>query len=810
MLIDKIYRQLIIIGFCFLTVGSISAQNGQYSFKQLSDKGYEAYEKGHWVAAIELLTQAKEQNNDHVDELYYTLGDAAYQANSLAIAKENLEAYTQLSEIENEADARFKLAKIQHFSGSYQQAVTAYDLYLSEYTGQDAKQTMDAQFLKKSAEWASTATPEEVIESVNRLDNKYNTPESEAAPYLQDNLLYYSSMNYPIDDDDLKRYKSLLLKDTSLYNVPGVRQEQLVSNATFTPNGKRAFFTICDYVNDYTPQCALYTAKVNDAKELTDPIKLPEHINVVGTTNTHPTVKIVNDNSYLYYSSNRAGGVGQMDIYKSKFNSSLSFETPENVIKINTTGNDITPFYHIKTEQLYFSSDGREGYGGYDVYSINEQRVEPINLGKNINSPYNEIYYTLGEDEIRGHFTSNRPGSLYSEEKYETCCYDIYSAKTKKCILDLKTITYNKETKESLEGVNIKIVDTVTGQVYLDKVPASQENVIELPCSDNLKIYASKDGFEELEISLANLKDSFGKGEQITKGLYLQPLNYSLTVETFEKFNKKALNGCTVYLTDMSTMEQQNTVNNPGNLFTYPIKPNTKYLLEINKEGFKEKTIEFSSNDKDVRISKEAILEHLDIVTKSKISLANAIPVSLYFDNDMPRQGTTNLNSDKTYSETFNDYYNKKDKYKNSYLSLFKNSDMLTANSEIEYLFESNIKKGFDKYDVFKKQLLIVLEAGQDVNVYLRGYASPIAQSEYNTQLGKRRVDSVRKEFSTWNNGALIPHLESGLLKVTERSFGETTSPQDVSDDPSSPSKSIFSPEASKERRVEIDEIKFN
>jgi len=70
-------------------------------------------------------------------------------------------------------------------------------------------------------------------------------------------------------------------------------------------------------------------------------------------------------------------------------------------------------------------------------------------------------------------------------------------------------------------------------------------------------------------------------------------------------------------------------------------------------------------------------------------------------------------------------------------------------------------------------------------------------------------VDSIRKEFNDWNNGVFLQYLRSGQLKVTERSFGETTVPQGVSDDPNAPSKSIYSPGASKERRVEIDEIKI-
>ena len=96
------------------------------------------------------------------------------------------------------------------------------------------------------------------------------------------------------------------------------------------------------------------------------------------------------------------------------------------------------------------------------------------------------------------------------------------------------------------------------------------------------------------------------------------------------------------------------------------------------------------------------------------------------------------------------------------------------------------------------------------MNIYLRGFASPVAASDYNTSLGKRRIDSVRKEFYDWNGGVLVPYIESKLLIITERSFGESTSPNNISDNASAPALSIYSPQASRERRVEIDEIQFN
>ena len=109
------------------------------------------------------------------------------------------------------------------------------------------------------------------------------------------------------------------------------------------------------------------------------------------------------------------------------------------------------------------------------------------------------MYYTLAHDEVKAHFTSNRPGSLYAQDKYETCCYDIYSAQAKKCIVDLKTLAYDEDTKEEIGGVNVKIVDKTDGTVLYDKTPSVGESKIELPCNDNLLLTATKEGYEPLE-----------------------------------------------------------------------------------------------------------------------------------------------------------------------------------------------------------------------------------------------------------------------------------------------------------------------
>lgn len=158
--------------------------------------------------------------------------------------------------------------------------------------------------------------------------------------------------------------------------------------------------------------------------------KLGGDINLDGYTSTQPAVAYLEDGStILYFSSNRPQGQGGFDIWYSVISPD---GTPSKVVNagpiVNTPGDEITPFYCNECQRLYFSSDWHFGYGGQDVfYSLGsrDQWQEPVNLGPSLNSPANDIYFTVNEGSPnKGYFTSNRRGSYFISDN--TCCNDIY------------------------------------------------------------------------------------------------------------------------------------------------------------------------------------------------------------------------------------------------------------------------------------------------------------------------------------------------------------------------------------------------
>jgi outer membrane protein OmpA-like peptidoglycan-associated protein len=144
------------------------------------------------------------------------------------------------------------------------------------------------------------------------------------------------------------------------------------------------------------------------------------------SSNTHPVIARQKNEAIMYFASNRSGGFGQMDIWFVNLNDKSA--KPINCGNtINTIGNEITPFYYVDDEELYFSSDKHYGFGGFDIFRSNgwqNRWTTPENLLTPINSPANDMYPFIIDSDNEGYFTSNRESTNNKHNK--TCCNDLY------------------------------------------------------------------------------------------------------------------------------------------------------------------------------------------------------------------------------------------------------------------------------------------------------------------------------------------------------------------------------------------------
>lgn len=196
-----------------------------------------------------------------------------------------------------------------------------------------------------------------------------------------------------------------------------------------------------------------YTRRVDKRWRKAQP--LGGDVNLAEYTSTHPAVGYLPDGkTILYFCSNRPGGMGGMDIW---YTILIDEGKPGNCTNlgqpVNSDSDEITPYYSNEEGCLYFSSNRAGGLGGFDIYQAQGYRNSwqmPHTLGKEINSRHDDLFFTMQPCRCRcatdppvvenhkgakvadtsfkvvacGFFSSNRPGALYETDS--GCCNDLF------------------------------------------------------------------------------------------------------------------------------------------------------------------------------------------------------------------------------------------------------------------------------------------------------------------------------------------------------------------------------------------------
>ncbi len=309
------------------------------------------------------------------------------------------------------------------------------------------------------------------------------------------------------------------------FNLNGVN----TCNGSFSPDGKRFYYNRCWKSITNKVNCSIYiSCKINDEWQI--PEKIPEPVNLTNYTSTQPTIghSSRTNSEIIYFASDRPEGKGGMDIWYTIHDTvKNSYSNPKNLgRKINSERNEMTPFFDYEKNILYYSSDGKAGIGGFDIFkseNVQGKFLDAVNIGIPYNSSADDLYYVIHKNQHEGFLVSNRENDL--NVKNETCCDDIYS--------------FNS-------SANIRFL--ITGMVMEDK-----NNIL-------------------------------------SKYNYNQVLRISRSLENVRKEKPKKQSNVTVYLysIDRYTMESfyflTDTTDENGE-FQFDLQSNKDFLLRINEYG---------------------------------------------------------------------------------------------------------------------------------------------------------------------------------------------------------------------------------
>ena len=270
--------------------------------------------------------------------------------------------------------------------------------------------------------------------------------------------------------------------------------------ATLTADNNTLYYTVCKFDNDKKYlNCDIYYSE--NVGGTWSPIRsVSSKINLPGSWESQPSVSA--DGQTLYFVSDRTGGYGGYDIYRSIRNASGEWGTPINLgPSINSKGNEKSPFIHPDGKTLYFSSDGWPGLGGYDIFysKINDRGTwsKPTNIGFPINSTEDEIGFFVSTDGTLGFFASNK---FKGNGGWDLYSFDLYDAARPEKVLfikgNVKTESSEEPTKARIELKNLETkqvsqipMDSITGN-YVAVAPFNSDYIMTVKKADH--VYESK------------------------------------------------------------------------------------------------------------------------------------------------------------------------------------------------------------------------------------------------------------------------------------------------------------------------------
>lgn len=334
------------------------------------------------------------------------------------------------------------------------------------------------------------------------LPDQINTAFNETYPSIayNDSMLVFTREN---SEGELDFYYSMLdtcndwLYAKDLGSPPNsIKREQ---SHFLSADGRYMFFTRCGNIptNDRAlGMCDIYFAyKIND--------QWMEDVPFGATINTHafegmPSLSA--DQRTLYFVSDRPGGYGGKDIWYSKYEHG-KWQVPVNLgPEINTPFDEVSPFIAPDGVSLYFSSNGHAGLGGFDLYYYSLLNKQVKNLGAGYNSPYDDISLVIDHRQSLAYFSSNRPSGYGG--------YDIYSMPILKEISHQLTTYWKGSVLDSVSGESlthayIEIWD-MAGNVLAQYQSNSGDGSFIIPLINNqeYQVMVLRSGFDDVSFNV--------------------------------------------------------------------------------------------------------------------------------------------------------------------------------------------------------------------------------------------------------------------------------------------------------------------
>ncbi len=504
---------LSVLPFLFFAYTSYAQDSYAAKFKDATL----SYEEKKYKQVVDIIKPLLKDDGEN-SNLHYKIGMAytnmplgdADAVKHLEIAVKNTTAnYDTYSSTEKSAprEAIFHLAEAYLDNGEPQKAKEQYEAFMTQVP---AKHKLN-KYAKLGVEHSDNAIAfmaDPIDVKVTNLGDKINSEYHEHSPVLtlDENTIYYtsrrlradSSNQYQLDDQTGWHYEDIYTSSKDVngeWSEPKILEFSRVSDHDATLNLSGDGNSLYIY-RDTKNGTLLKSEKAGE--EWVSPVRIPGGINTDAFEN-HLSVSV--DNQMLFFSSDRKGGFGGMDIYVCKRLPTGKWGLPQNLgATINTEFDDNAPNIHPDGRTLFFTSRGHKNMGGYDIFSSklseedNQTWSTPENVGYPLNTTHDEEIFYVSPDGRRGYFSSYAKGGhglgdIYMVELAESEASGLTLLKGKIIIPD---------SMEFPEDIRILIHDNETGKVVGEARPNKRNGsyVFIIPPGKDYRVSYMLDGKE--------------------------------------------------------------------------------------------------------------------------------------------------------------------------------------------------------------------------------------------------------------------------------------------------------------------------
>jgi len=542
--------KLLLIGFLwvFLSIPVICQENAaEIRKKDLKkyDQARENYFKGEYEEAEKLLEKFIANYPKYV-EAYLLYGDILMETERL---EEGLRIYRKVVELDSVSyPEAFRIIGNAEFELlDYAAAKESYVRFRSETQPQgEALKWLEKQV--GLCDFRLAAMEDPVSFRPYNLGPGVNSPADEYVNTLtaDENSIFFTRKSKNLKDGGYRQYEEDFYqshyldstwKDASLLGSPSDSRGD-AGAMSVSPDGSTMYFTSC-FRTDSRGSCDLYYSKLT-SKGWSVPVNLGSRVNS-GKWDSQPALSP--DGRTIFFTSNRDGGYGQSDIWKTELQENGFWGQPVNLgPSINTAGKEMAPFFHFDNRTLYFASDGHPGMGSLDLFKSSRLDDElwetPENLGYPINTEGDDIAVIVNSRGNRGYLSAQREEGMGN--------YDIYGFELPTKISP-EPVSYMQGTisdalTDARLGASFELIDLADGKLvmasYSDLYDGSY--LVCIPMGRNYALNVSKDGYLFYSEHFA-LEEFSGAMEPFRKDVFLQPIregSISILKNIFFEFDK--------------------------------------------------------------------------------------------------------------------------------------------------------------------------------------------------------------------------------------------------------------------------------